>query len=585
MSGPENTTQQQAYIDENRNPYSHFVGHAQWGPMNPPVSRQVQLPSFRDGFVGGGMQQRPDSLGYAPDIQYGFPAPMDIHQRTHAPHIPHNFGHTQLNSSASSFPAAEPTSTPLPDDRDDDFPSPHLLLGRMARPASKVAGVRRSESKSKGKQKAIDLPVPSGSGIRKRKVSALAPQSADVKKPRGRATGAANYAPEDLEGLFDILEEQLPLGGKAWNSAADDYNQWAEENGRPVRTAKSLELKFKQLVKTSKPTGDAECPPHVQRAHEIEKLMNEKAGSRDLDDGDIVDASDAIVITSDEEDDKHVDMKVKVEKTRGPIARRPPADRIATRNTARNTSHNLLATISNVLDPDTRRARNEEHSVNSFQTSQIFTLTSQLREAQRVADDLRNQLMEADRQRNASERRADRAELLEMMTDRRGTRVVSRKDLSPGLPPRVGPRRHSQVHSRPRKRLYRQEITYAGGGKSIRWVGGSDDDQDEVQGFRDSPGTRRITYYDSDDSDDVNRIEKSHRHRDVSPLTIRPPTPFNPPASGFNNSQSSNNLAVGSNFDVVVTPQSQPHTGISVIVSPHCRYADSNLPTHAHADD
>jgi len=114
-------------------------------------------------------------------------------------------------------------------------------------PASKVAGVRHSESKGKGRQNAVNPPVPSGSGIRKRKVSTPAPQSVDVKKARGRATGAANYSPEDLEGLFDILEEQLPLGGKAWNSAADDYNQWAEENGRPVRTAKSLELKFKQV--------------------------------------------------------------------------------------------------------------------------------------------------------------------------------------------------------------------------------------------------------------------------------------------------------------------------------------------------
>jgi len=83
-----------------------------------------------------------------------------------------------------------------------------------------------------------------------------------------------------------------------------------------------------QLVKTSKLTGDAECPPDIQRAHEIEKLMNEKAGSPDLDDGDIVDASDAIIITSNNKDDKPVDTKVKVKKTRGPIAQHPPTDRV-----------------------------------------------------------------------------------------------------------------------------------------------------------------------------------------------------------------------------------------------------------------
>jgi len=232
-------------------------------------------------------------------------------------------------------------------------------------------------------------------------------------------------------------------------------------------------------------------------------------------------------------------------------------------------------TISHVLDPDTWQAHNEEHSVNALQTSQIFTLTSQLREAQQVADDLRNQLMEADHQRNAAERRVDHAELFEMMTERRGAQVVSWKDLSPGFPPQVGLCHHSQPH----KCLYCQEITYTEGGKSIRWIGGSDDDRDEVQGFKDSPGTRRITYYDDNDSNNIDCVETSHCCRDVSPLTIQPPTPFNPPASGSNNAQSSNVLAMDGNFDIVITPQLQPHTSISVIVSPHCSHANNNQPT------
>jgi hypothetical protein len=67
------------------------------------------------------------------------------------------------------------------------------------------------------------------------------------KKQRGCCAGAANYSTEDIEALLDILEEQLPLGGKAWIAASDDFSKWAEENGWPVRTAKSLELKFKQV--------------------------------------------------------------------------------------------------------------------------------------------------------------------------------------------------------------------------------------------------------------------------------------------------------------------------------------------------
>lgn len=48
-------------------------------------------------------------------------------------------------------------------------------------------------------------------------------------------------------------------------------------------------------MRTTKPTGDAECPPHVERAHNIETLMNEKASTRDLDDSEIVDADDEVI--------------------------------------------------------------------------------------------------------------------------------------------------------------------------------------------------------------------------------------------------------------------------------------------------
>lgn len=103
----------------------------------------------------------------------------------------------------------------------------------MARRTVKVAGARRLLSSSGG-----------GNGKRR----ATSPLGHAVgKKQRGRAAGAHNYSSEDVDALLDILEESLPLGGHAWNSAGDDFNIWAQENGRPSRTAKSLELKFKQV--------------------------------------------------------------------------------------------------------------------------------------------------------------------------------------------------------------------------------------------------------------------------------------------------------------------------------------------------
>lgn len=116
------------------------------------------------------------------------------------------------------------------------------ILPNLARPAAKVAGARRAnvDAKVKGKQ-----PAESSKAVGKRKaVDSIGPEG---KKPKGRTTGAANYSFEDMEALLEILAVLLPLGGKGWNTAGDEFCSWAEENNRPARTAKSLENKFKQV--------------------------------------------------------------------------------------------------------------------------------------------------------------------------------------------------------------------------------------------------------------------------------------------------------------------------------------------------
>ena len=57
------------------------------------------------------------------------------------------------------------------------------------------------------------------------------------------------------------------------------------------------------MVRTSKPTGDADCPPHVLRAQSIEELINDKVGSRELDDSEIVDVDEDEVMEL-----RHVDL-------------------------------------------------------------------------------------------------------------------------------------------------------------------------------------------------------------------------------------------------------------------------------------
>lgn len=141
-----------------------------------------------------------------------------------------NVGH---HPPAQNLSFTTPLRAPPADkDSDDDLPPTHKILETVARRTVKVAGARRLTASQSGNGK-------------RRAVSPLG--YAGGKKQRGRTSGAHNYSSEDIDALLDILEETLPLGGHAWNSAGDDFNTWAQENGRPSRTAKSLELKFKQV--------------------------------------------------------------------------------------------------------------------------------------------------------------------------------------------------------------------------------------------------------------------------------------------------------------------------------------------------
>jgi len=124
--------------------------------------------------------------------------------------------------------------------------------------------------------------------------------------------------------------------------------------------------------------------------------MSEKAGLCDLDDDEIVDAKLEVIELSDCEEKlvnrKAVKVVVKTKKSgTGPVARHPAADHIhadSMHSHARNNSQDLLANISQVLDPNLQHAHADDQSVNALQTGQIFTLSSQFQEAQRQAEAL-----------------------------------------------------------------------------------------------------------------------------------------------------------------------------------------------------
>ncbi|KAF8871901.1 hypothetical protein CPB84DRAFT_1753811 [Gymnopilus junonius] len=463
MSEPSKSLFPQYFTDVNGAKYCHSSADAQWLPVQahfqsgPP--QVAGMPGNFNGPVPG------TGIGYFADShnEPAFPSNAPYRANGGSMNVDYNLGPTGRRLPVP--PAIDPSTIPLPDDDDDDdeLPPVHKIFQTMARPVSKVAGSRRPQlsEKAKGKWRAVDPSITSGSTLKRKASTPLSAPADTIKRPKGHSAGVANYSGKDLDALFNILEESLPLRGHAWNSATNEFNAWAEENECPTWTAKSLELKFKQLIKTSKPTGDAECPPHVLWAHEIDELMNEKAGSRDLDDEDIIDANDVIEVSDTEEKTKEKKatktatkkVHVKKEKEDGPVARRLPADCIQPCVPC-NSGQELLSNISSALDPRTQFAHNEENALTALQSQQIFQLNGQLRETQRQLKGLCSQLSDAERRCNVAERQADHAELVGMLGPTPGDHHRGRAP-PPASPIRTRPQQH-QPH-------YHQDVYYKDG--------------------------------------------------------------------------------------------------------------------------
>ncbi|KIJ10702.1 hypothetical protein PAXINDRAFT_157539 [Paxillus involutus ATCC 200175] len=90
--------------------------------------------------------------------------------------------------------------------------------------------------------------------------------------------------------LLNIIEDELPIGQRGWLAVMTKFNKCTIQSGRPKRKQTPPETKFKQLMKTTKPTGDGVCPPEIKQAHHINSLINERAGTRDLGDSNFNDA-------------------------------------------------------------------------------------------------------------------------------------------------------------------------------------------------------------------------------------------------------------------------------------------------------
>ncbi|KAJ7677171.1 hypothetical protein B0H17DRAFT_1139816 [Mycena rosella] len=365
-------------------------------------------------------------------------------------------GPSQMPPSAHAYVhVIDPSLMPLPEGADLDLTDPATIAkSRGRKSAAKVAGIRQKTKDPKGKK-------------RRYASDSNSDTDAEPARKRGRRKGSPNFKPDEVNKLLDLVEKYLPLGQKGWKTVTHRYQKWSRSSNHPERDGKALENKYKSLIKTKKPTGDAYCPPEIKRAHQVEGLLDERAGARELSDSDVDGPADG------SSDDSSVEILGHSTTVRTAVALRAPTPPLR-RNTRMN-APDLVNKLSHAFDPDALKSRDDERSQRSFQTTQIFTISQQLRDAQATIESLRNQITTMQTRTHDVERARDRAELkLDMIQDTR--RVHVRSDY------------------RVNKKIRCEEL-YPDGGACTYWVTDHSSDESDKENKDPSPPSHVHAFY------------------------------------------------------------------------------------------
>ncbi|KDR70606.1 hypothetical protein GALMADRAFT_144507 [Galerina marginata CBS 339.88] len=275
---------------------------------------------------------------------------------------------------------------------------PTIAKARGHCAAEKVAGARRPTGK--GKERAVEGSVCSGKGkdtgagpLRKRK-HVSDDEDEDDRSKRGRPKGSNNCTPDEVTVLLNCVEKEKPIAQYGWGKVHRRYTRWACLNRHSERAMKSLETKFKQLVKTKKPTGDAYCPPEVKQAHLIDGLITERSLLRDISDSELDGSDDGSKVEDVDEDDEDKD------------GNSSDAIVVQTKSSTKAICNAIVRRPDSTVQHCT--PRNAECS--------IPHLSQQLRDATATAESLRTQNSTLQARIHEAERARDRAELkLEMV--------------------------------------------------------------------------------------------------------------------------------------------------------------------------
>ncbi|KAJ7772878.1 hypothetical protein DFH07DRAFT_146407 [Mycena maculata] len=384
-------------------------------PLPPPNQLDLKVHTAQDGsqWVNNGgqwvrydthpslQQMDVDSLRPVGNLHQFAPPPAPGIQDHRAPEQ-YNFSIRSISSAppyaSSSHIPIDPRLIPLPHGNDHDLTDPAAIANAKGlKPAKKVAGARHIDKDPKGKKRRLDSDSEDDRPTNK----------------RGRPSGSQNFSAADKKALFDPVQQELPLGGKGWKAVHQIYDTYRRANNRAKRSVSSLETKYKGYLKLKKPTGDGICPPEVKRVYEIEALINERAGTRELNDSDIDDLASSAG-SSDNDDEIQVIDKPEVRTAVAQRARTPPLHR------QRRGAPELVDKLTRAFDPEVQKARDEDRYQRAAQNTQLFTLSQQLRDSHTSAESLRNQLTIMQQHLNDAERSRDVALLKLEMMDYRG---------------------------------------------------------------------------------------------------------------------------------------------------------------------
>ncbi|KAJ7112688.1 hypothetical protein C8R44DRAFT_882442 [Mycena epipterygia] len=357
-------------------------------------------------------------------------------------HFPPKIGGASTSAGPSQVPASthpyphliDPSLISLPEGVNLNLTDPATIAKSHGHKlALKVAGVRQKTKDSKGK---------------KHHYSSDSDDDTEDEPARkcGCRKGSPNFKVDEVTKLLDLIEKHLPLGQKGWKSVTRRYQKWARVANGPERDGKALENKYKALLKTKKPMSDAHCPPEIKRAHHIQGLINQHAGTRELSNSwsDFNGPADA------SSDGGSVEILGHSTTVHTPVARR---------------AHTPLF----AFDPNTPKSRDDERSQRSFQNTQIFTISQQLRDAQGTIESLSNQITVMQNHTQDVERAHDRAEFkIEMLQGVETCWVHVRPDACV----------NGKIHC---------EVLYPDGGACTYWVTDHSSDKSEKKNKDPSP--------------------------------------------------------------------------------------------------